>query len=134
MIDADEEEFESHFVENPFIKLREKALSKNLNAKQHLGLSTLEGEDKTQDIYIMEETGKFMIRDFEDEESKKKKMKQLKRTREQALGSEDVDMNESSSDEEDNGALKKRMQGLNKKQSNAKNTESMTKDTKQSKQ
>jgi len=26
LIDADEEEFESHFVENPFIKLREKAL------------------------------------------------------------------------------------------------------------
>jgi len=26
LIDADEEEFESHFVEDPFIKLREKAL------------------------------------------------------------------------------------------------------------
>lgn len=33
MIDADEEEFESHFVENPFIKLREKALQKNLQSK-----------------------------------------------------------------------------------------------------
>lgn len=33
MIDAEEEEFESHFVENPFIRMREKTLQKNLNAK-----------------------------------------------------------------------------------------------------
>jgi len=33
MIEAEEDEFESHFVDNPFIKLREKALQKNLNSK-----------------------------------------------------------------------------------------------------
>ena len=42
MIEAEEEEFESHFVENPFIKLREKALQKNINAKVHLGGANLE--------------------------------------------------------------------------------------------
>ena len=33
----DEEEYESHFVENPFIRMREKAASKTLDGKNRLG-------------------------------------------------------------------------------------------------
>jgi hypothetical protein len=32
----DEEEYESHFVENPFIKIRERAMQKNLDSKARL--------------------------------------------------------------------------------------------------
>ena len=37
LIEADNEELETHFVDNPFIKIREKALRKTLDAKIHLG-------------------------------------------------------------------------------------------------
>lgn len=57
-----------------------------------------------------------MINDLEEEDEKKISQKKLKRTRQEALGTADLDMNESSSDDEDTGALKKKMQGLSKKQ------------------
>lgn len=37
MIEAENEELETHFVDNPFIKIRERALKKTLDAKLHLG-------------------------------------------------------------------------------------------------
>lgn len=67
MVDAEEEEFESHFVENPFIKLREKAMQKNLLSKSHLKSAALGNEENKADIYIQQETGKFVIQDFEEE-------------------------------------------------------------------
>jgi hypothetical protein len=76
----------------------------------------LEKDDEDHDIYIVEETGKFVIKDLEEEENKKKS---LKRTRLQASHghNEDVEMAGESSDEDevDNNALKKRMQGATKK-------------------
>jgi hypothetical protein len=36
---ADAEEYESHFVENPFIRMRERAASKTLDGKTRLGAS-----------------------------------------------------------------------------------------------
>lgn len=41
MIEADQEEFETHFVENPFIKMRERTQQKSLNAKIALGQAQL---------------------------------------------------------------------------------------------
>lgn len=37
----DDEEYESHFVENPFIRMRERAASKNLDGKTRLGAAQL---------------------------------------------------------------------------------------------
>lgn len=81
MIDAEEDEFESHFVENPFIKLREKAISKTLHGKTHLGKDNLEVNEDDHDIVMIKETGKFVIKDLEELEEKKKTAKKLKRTR-----------------------------------------------------
>jgi hypothetical protein len=41
-IDADDETFETHFVENPFIKIREKATKKNRESKVILAADDLE--------------------------------------------------------------------------------------------
>ena len=46
IMDAEEDEYESHFVENPFIKLREKALSKNVDSKKHIREGVLNSENK----------------------------------------------------------------------------------------
>jgi hypothetical protein len=66
-MEADEEQFETHFVENPFIKLREKTLTKNLESKAHIGSSNLKAKDEDHDIMIIKETGKFVIKDLEEE-------------------------------------------------------------------
>ena len=73
-----EEDYESHFVENPFIRMRERAAQKSLDSKTRLGASQLrtdaaledadmmdEEEAKKQDIVIVKESGKFMINDLE---------------------------------------------------------------------
>ncbi len=100
MIEAEEDEFESHFVENPFIKLREKAATKTLHGKTHLGAGGIDVNEDEQDIIMIKESGKFVIKDLEDEEEKKKKAKILKRLREETMGTKHLDMNESDSDDE----------------------------------
>lgn len=109
MVDAEEEEFESHFVENPFIKLREKAMQKNLLSKSHLKSANLDLEEQKADIYIQQETGKFVIQDFEEEKQKKAQRRAPK------MG-DDVEMDSSSEDEVDGHALRKKVQGATKKQ------------------
>lgn len=71
------EEYESHFVENPFIKMRERTLQKNLDGKTRLGAKQLIAGSKTedqfmeeddaekQDIVMIKESGKFVINDLE---------------------------------------------------------------------
>ena len=72
----DDEEYESHFVENPFIRMRERATS---NGKARLGAAQLragaaldgdadmmdEEQAKKEDLIIVKESGKFMINDLE---------------------------------------------------------------------
>ena len=62
VVEAEDEELKTHFVDNPFIRKKTAALS----AKIHLGGEGLEAEEDKQEIYISKETGKFVIRDFED--------------------------------------------------------------------
>jgi hypothetical protein len=107
--EVEEDEFETHFVENPFIKMREKAVSKTLHGKTHLGKGDLDVNEDEHDIILMKESGKFVIKDFEDQEAKKNKEKKLKRTRQEAMGNDKEEMDESSSDDEVNETLKKRM-------------------------
>lgn len=83
LMQADAEEYESHFVENPFIKMRERALQKSLDGKMRLGAKHLLGDGDAdmdeedaamkQDIVLVKESGKFIINDLELEEMKMKK-------------------------------------------------------------
>ena len=83
----EEEEYESHFVENPFIKIRERALKKKLDSKASLGAKQLmiggaEQDDEqmmeSEDIVMVKESGKFLINDLELLEKEKQKMKNFK--------------------------------------------------------
>merc|ERR1719424_2090357 len=66
LIEEDADHLETHFVENPFIKLREKAANKNRDGKVILAGNDLEMEaQEKKDLYIMEETGKMHIQDLE---------------------------------------------------------------------
>lgn len=38
---AEEDQYESHFVENPFIRMRERALQRQLDSRSNLGASQL---------------------------------------------------------------------------------------------
>ena len=63
-IEKDEEDLETHFVENPFIKIREKATRKQLESKQLMGADDLQEDADTtanQDIYYLKEENKLVI-------------------------------------------------------------------------
>lgn len=77
LMQKDHEEYESHFVENPFIRMRERS---KLKGQVKLGAAQLntvgdEEDEKMQDIVIVKESGKFIINDPEDIMDKKKKPK-----------------------------------------------------------
>jgi hypothetical protein len=77
---AEEEEYESHFVENPFIRIRERTQQRNLDGKTRLGAKQLiagakasadddqfmaEEDAEKEDIVLVKESGKFIINDLE---------------------------------------------------------------------
>jgi len=64
-MDIDDANVESHFVENPFIRVRERASRKQLDGKNMLKADHLEEDAEDQDIIMMKEAGKFFIRDLE---------------------------------------------------------------------
>jgi hypothetical protein len=69
-MNEDEDNLETHFVENPFIKMRERASMKDRESKVLLGQGELEEDskiNKEQDLYIMKESGKMVVNDFEKE-------------------------------------------------------------------
>ena len=107
-IEQDEEQLETHFVENPFIKIREKATRKAIDSKHHMGANDLEEDADTtanQDIYFLKEENKFIVQDLEQMEIDKAKSKDLKRKNRDAFGygkGEDVS-DESDDDDERNG-------------------------------
>lgn len=76
----DDENLETHFVENPYIKMRERA---NQNSKNLLDEKKLTGDDEQlidQDIYVQKEDGKLIIKDFEEMDSKDQDRKKKRRT------------------------------------------------------
>lgn len=46
-IEKNEDELETHFVENPFIKIREKASRKQVDSKNHMGADDLQEDADT---------------------------------------------------------------------------------------
>lgn len=78
LISVKEEDLETHFVANPFIKMKEKMQIRELASKNMLSAKQL-GRNNA-DVVIVKESGKFEIRDLEDEEEEKKQLKnRLKR-------------------------------------------------------
>lgn len=76
VIENEEDELETHFVENPFIRKRVRA--NDISGKVKLGEAQLEGElaGEDHDVYILKETGKFVVRDEElDERAREEKRK-----------------------------------------------------------
>jgi len=79
-MDADDLDVETHFVENPFIRVRERASKNQLDKKQMLGGRELEEDNADEDIVVMKDQGdKFMIRDLEQTELDKVNAKKRKR-------------------------------------------------------
>lgn len=81
VMEVDELEVETHFVENPFIRTRERANRKNLDAQQMMTAEQIQEDAENQDIVMMDEKGKFLIKDLEqmEEDSKNEKIKKRKR-------------------------------------------------------
>ena len=65
MIETAEQDLETHFVENPFIKMREKALRKKIESKAIIGAADLEKDLDDEDIILMKDEDKLMIKDLE---------------------------------------------------------------------
>lgn len=97
MMESADRDVETHFVDNPFIRVRERASQKNMAGKQNIGAKELAEEDaEGQDIVMMKEGGKFMIKDLEqldlDKHNAKKRRNVARQTR---------DVEDSDTDEED---------------------------------
>lgn len=76
VIEGDADQLETHFVENPFIKIREKAAKKEREGKVILAGDDLEMEaQQNKDVYVMEDSGKMHVQDLEtiDREKNEKK-------------------------------------------------------------
>jgi len=114
MIETDELDLETHFVENPFIKMREKANKKKIDSKQTVGAEDLEKANfDDEDIVLMADDDRYVIKDLEQEDVDKRKAKLLKKQRltsGMSLPGEDMG-DDTSSDEEgaDVADLRKRV-------------------------
>ena len=100
-IEQEEDDLETHFVENPFIKIREKAARKQLDGKNQMGADDLEDDADTtanQDIYYNKEENKLVVQDFEENALQEAKDKLLKRQRRDTFG---YGKNEDISDDDD---------------------------------
>jgi len=103
-IDKEEDELETHFVENPFIKIREKATRKQLDSRNAMGAEELQEDAETtaqQDIYYSKDENKLVVQDLEHIELEKKKEKELKRKRRDVFGYGDKEEISDDSDDED---------------------------------
>lgn len=68
MMEKDGREVETHFVDNPFIRVRERASQKALAGQNMVGEKQLlvdEAEAKMQDIVMMQENNMYVIKDME---------------------------------------------------------------------
>ena len=110
MMDIDDVNVESHFVENPFIRVRERASRKQLDGKNMLKADHLEEEAEDQDIIMMKEAGKFFIRDLEQTVQDKEDEKAKKRRRAEVDGYGSGEEVDSDLDEEEKiGNLSRRL-------------------------
>lgn len=108
VIEDDADDLETHFVENPFIKMRERASQKDRDSKVMMGQTELEQDSAMKeaktDIYIMKESGKMIVNDLE-KDAVTKEAQQARRKKEGYGVNSDTD-----SDEEAGSSLVKKGQ------------------------
>ena len=125
------EQLETHFVENPFIKSRERISRKQMGSKVQIGEDHLKdsgqdadmgGDAQDRDIYIVQESGKIVVKDLEKDQADKETRRQKRR--QEGYGAD----SDTDSDEEQGGRgpskakgqsaqqLRKLMRKLNKDQ------------------
>lgn len=68
VMDVEEVELETHFVENPFIRVRERANKKQLDSKAMMTAEQIEEDAMNADIVLLSAGGKFRINDLEQME------------------------------------------------------------------
>lgn len=79
-MEVDELEVETHFVENPFIRTRERANRKTLDAQQAgMTAGQMQEDAENLDIVQINDKGQFLIKDLEQMEEDKQKEKMKKR-------------------------------------------------------
>ena len=100
---AGEAELETHFVENPFIKLRQKNTRRQLENANHLGVDDIKNQED-QDIILLKDHGKYLIKDLEQIAQDKVKEKLRKRNHQESFGYGDGLYISSDDDEEEGGA------------------------------
>ena len=87
-IDQDEMDLQTHFVENPYIRVRERASRRELESKTQLTAADLQADEKegATDLYYLKDQNKLVVKDLEQTEIDKVKAKELKRTRQEIFG------------------------------------------------
>jgi len=109
VMEDDADNLETHFVENPFIKIRERASAKKRFGATALGEEALLTEQDLQDgmnindVYYMKESGKMIVKDFEKEEKAREERRKKRAT--QGYG---VDSDTDSDDEGATSGLMKK--------------------------
>jgi len=83
-----DEELDTHFVDNPFIKSRERIPWQQMGSKVQIGEDHLKndgqdedmgGEAQDRDIYIVRESGKLFVKVLEREQADKETRRQKRR-------------------------------------------------------
>ena len=115
-IERDAEEMETHFVENPFIKMREKASRKQIDSKMHMGAEDLQEDAEAaiqQDVYYLKDEKRFVVQDFEQNEIDRKRERELKRKRQDQFGFEDdEDVSDDDSDRKQASAKRQKAKDI----------------------
>lgn len=77
VVEQDDQDLQTHFVENPFIKIRERTLQKQ-KLKQHT-VNLEEEQQEQKDVVLLKESGKFVIKEIKEETKKKGMLGKRKR-------------------------------------------------------
>ena len=105
-MDVEEAELETHFVENPFIRVRERANKKQLDSKGMMTAEQIEEDAMKADIVMLSADGKFRINDLEQMEVDQANEKRLKRKRAEIVGYGQGENVDSDLEEGDTGTKK----------------------------
>jgi len=85
VIEDEDMELETHFVENPFIKIRQKAARKLEGPTEALGVEDFVNDAET-DIILMKDENKLVVKDLEKMDRDAARAKVLKRKHQETFG------------------------------------------------
>jgi hypothetical protein len=85
VIEDEDMELETHFVENPFIKIRQRAARKLEGPTEALGVEDFVNDQET-DIILMKDENKLVVKDLEKMDRDAARAKVLKRKHQETFG------------------------------------------------